>query len=179
MQLDEMLTLARTTLAKTIGFQEWCNDATAEECENRVYFEAIPLVESEEGYDQEAINTLRPFAIIWLSDEMSYTAQRDADPNYIRSSGVIVIHLSKLTSELTGDLNSPTEIYEEVARLVSRIIYTQNNAEPGLLDLGTVAGNLNAYRVETMFGGRTPQNQVQQFGDSYDVFLRVHWGLQG
>lgn len=177
MQLDSMLTLAKETLAKTVGFQEWCNDSTAEECEARIYFEGIPL--PEEAYTQEALDDLRPFAIIWLSDEQSYTAQRDADPDYIRSSGIIVMQLSKMVTELAEDTASPTEIYEEVARLVSRIIYTRNASEPGLLDLGTLAGNLNAYRVETLFGGRTPQNQVTQMGDSYDVYLRVHWGLQG
>lgn len=182
MRLDDMLTLAKTTLAKTVGFQEWCNDATAEACEDRIYFEAIPLlpIDDEIGaYDVEALNALRPFAIIWLSDEQSYIATRDAEPDGIRASGIIVIHLSKLVTELADNIESPTAIYEEVSRLISNMVYTEDPAEPGLLDLGTIAGNLNIHRVETLYGGRTPQNQRTNFGDAFDVYLRCHWGLQG
>lgn len=182
MRLDDMLTRAKETLAKTIGFQQWCNDATAEQCESRIYFEAIPLppLDHEVGaYDVDALNALRPFAIIWLSDEQSYIATRDAEPDGVRAAGIIVIQLTKLVTELADDTTSPTEIYEEVSRLVSDIIYTNNPSEPGLLDLGTIAGNLNVYRVETLYAGRTPQNERTNYGDSYDVYLRCHWGIQG
>jgi hypothetical protein len=166
----EHLNRVRLMLSQCKPLQRWLGidpaspDAAAMAAD-KIYLEGI-----SSGTGQELTNaeqqTLRPYVLVVMSADSGMVWEKRAAPNCWRGSGEIGIILSKQCDDTTI-----ADIFAKTADEVGKIISNTVSNEPGLLELADTAQYLNINRLEVTFQGRTPQEEVINYGDAYDVLI--------
>lgn len=172
--LANVLSIAETSLANCWGFQQWAGAANATAAAARIYREGLPR--PVETYDAAQLAALRPYAIIYPAETGGLRVRRDSAALGMTANGILEIVLSKSVPAISANDADLDAILATLAGQVDDIIYTGNPAQPGLFDLSVIAGRLNCDDIEANYIGRTPREYRNEYGDAYDVLLRVRWG---
>lgn len=167
----------RNMLANCIGFQKWAGvDAEADPVAAalaRTYVDGLPPPASTaDGMAAADLVSLRPYAIVYPSENESFRLRRDASPNCWSIQGQMVVVLSKAYAATA----SPTVQWAEIAAQVEKIVFNDDELEPGLCQMAATAGYLGIQEVVVDFFGRTPLDERNDYGDAFDVVLMIDWG---
>lgn len=152
------------------GFSRWLGfDAlNTVEAARRIYIDGIgPDNADAETMSAEQLAGLRPYCVLYPDGNRGYRFTREAMPNCWNGNGTILAVLSRQYAEgLSIDAH-----WREAAAALEPILSNDNPAEPGLLELSTVAGYLHFRELTVVFAGRTPREEVPHYGDAYDTVL--------
>jgi hypothetical protein len=148
-------------------FADWLGIPwNATETARRIYVDGITPLGDAETMDFEALQILRPHLLLY-PDQRGYQFKRDAMPVCYKGNGQILAVLSR-----SYDANkSATEVWNQAAAAVGKIISNDQPNAPGLLEMANTAGYLAFAGLDVSFLGRTPPEQVASYGDAYDVLL--------
>ena len=136
----------------------------------RVYVDGVGAAPEVGTMTPDEITQLRPYVILY-PDQRGYRFVRDASPNCWSGEGYILAVLSRgYDAQL-----SITDHWHEAASKVGRIISNDDPAAPGLLELAGIAGYLAFEELEVSFVGRTPPENVADYGDAYDILLAFRY----
>lgn len=148
-------------------FADWLGipwDAT--DTARRIYTDGVTPLGDAATMQADALQQLRPFVLLY-PDQRGYRFARDAMPNCFSGNGQILAVLSRAyDSDKT-----PTQVWQQAAAAVGKIISNAEANAPGLLEMANTAGYLAFKSVEVTFLGRTPPESVLDYGDAYDVLL--------
>lgn len=164
------LNRVRLMLANCKHVQRWLGIDTespdaVEMASLKIYLEGISSGTGQELTIAEQQN-LRPYILVVMSADSGMTWEKRGAPNCWRGSGEIGIVLSKQCEDTTI-----ADIFVKTADEVGKIISNDVSGEPGLIELADSATYLNVNRIEVTFQGRTPQEEVVNYGDAYDVLI--------
>lgn len=171
--LSDILTLAKTTLANCEPVWEWGGFADASEAASHIYIEGLPI--PEDAYTAEQLAELRPFVLVFPSDEQAFSVERDGAVYGPKGSGILEMVFSR-SVEGMGDLSLPGELLSKASEYASNIAWSSDAGNKGLMDLGDTAGRLHVSNIQVVLVGRTPRESINDWGDAWDFMLRVSWG---
>ena len=155
-------------LQRWLGIDPAAPDA-AEMAANKIYLEGISSGTGKELTQNEQ-NNLRPYVLVVMSSDGGMTWDKRGAPNCWRGSGEIGIVLSKQCDDTTI-----ADIFATTADSVGKIISSEVSGEPGLIELSDSAGYLNVNKIDVYFQGRTPQDEIINYGDAYDVLIMLSY----
>lgn len=166
-QLDRL----RTMLAACKPLQRWLgidpSDPNAVAmAASRIYLEGISSGTDSGTLTKSEHENLRPYILIIPTTDGGFTFTKRAAPNCWRGEGEIGVVFSRQYED-----GSITDVFVSAADSIGKIISNEVSNEPGLIELSDIAGNLSFNEVTVLFQGRTPQEEVVNYGDAYDVVL--------
>jgi len=171
--LSDIIALAKTTLSVTEPFWEWGGFADAPEALEHIYIEGLPI--PEDAYTADQLAALRPFVLIYPSEQQSMSIVRDGASRGPKGSGILEMVFSRSVSGL-GDATKPGELLAAITEHASNIAWTGDNDYRGLMDWGDTADRIHLTNIEVVLVGRTPLDAVNEWGDAWDFMLRCSWG---
>lgn len=171
--LSDVLNLAKLTLAATEPVWDWGDFDNATEAAEHIYLEGLPI--PHDSYTAEQLNALRPFVLIFPSDEQTYSITRDGAGRGPKGSGLIEMVFSRSVAGL-GDANQPGELLAKITEFASNIAWTGDDDNRGLMDWGDTAEKLHIQNIDVVLVGRTPREAINAWGDAWDFMLRCSWG---
>lgn len=165
----------KKTLSECVHVARWMgidSPAIASVAE-RIYLDGISAPDfQDETFTNQQQKTLRPYIVIYPSSQMGYRFHRDGSPNCWRGQGsCIAVFSQHYNSEVSID-----DHFREAAERIEKIVSCETSGEPGLIEMAAIAGYLNVSAIEVYFAGRTPADQVPNYGDAYDVALVLEYG---
>jgi len=138
----------------------------------RIYLDGISTPDfNEETMTAQQQRTLRPHIIIYPGSQIGYRFERKGSPNCWHGNGSCVAVLSQ---HYNGELSIDDHFREAAARVES-ILTSDVSGEPGLMEMSAVEGYLNFTSIDVYFDGRTPADQVANYGDAYNVVFVVEY----
>jgi hypothetical protein len=171
--LSDILTLARSTLSTCEPLWAWGDFADATEALEHIYLEGLPI--PDDCYTAEQLAELRPFVLIFPSEDQTFSIVRDGASRGPKGSGILEMVFSRSVSGM-GDATKPGELLAAATEFASNIAWTGDNDNKGLMDWGDTAGKLHVSNIDVVLVGRTPRTEVNSWGDAWDFMLRVSWG---
>jgi hypothetical protein len=132
---------------------------------SRIYLDGISSGTSDTLTAEEQTN-LRPYVLLIPSADTGLTWTKRAANNCWRGEGTLIIVLSR-----KYDSQTINDIFVDAADSVGKIISNSDANEPGLIELSDVPSNLCFNEITVLFQGRTPAEEVVNYGDAYDVVL--------
>jgi hypothetical protein len=155
-------------LQRWLGIDPDAPDA-AQMAANKIYLEGISSGTGEELTQAEQQN-IRPYVLVVMPTGTAMTWDKRGAPNCWRGSGEIGIILSKQCDDTTI-----ADIFAKTADEVGKIISNEVSGEPGLMELADQATYLNVNKIDVEFQGRTPQEEIVNYGDAYDVLVMLSY----
>jgi len=138
----------------------------------RIYLDGIGTPDfNAETLTPQQQKTLRPYIVIYPSSQMGYRFHKDGSPNCWRGQGSAIAVLS---NHYNTDV-SIDEHFRISATIIEKIVSCETSGQPGLIEMAALAGYLNCSAIEVYFEGRTPADQVANYGDAYDVAIVVEY----
>lgn len=164
----------RTMLRDCVHVARWMNadSGDTQSIEKRIYIEGVnsPRVGAE-TLSQEEQQGLRPYIILYASEDSGYRFSRNAAPNCWDARGTLML----VFSQVYEDELSIEEHFRLCAEKIEKIITCDTPNEPGLLEMANSSDYLAIEQLELYFVGRTPQDKVAEYGDAYDVLMMVEY----
>ena len=154
-------------------FGQWCGLAAwnATETAARIYCDGVgPGGREMQTMSREEIDALRPYVVLY-PDERGYRFTRDSAPNCWSGNGSIIAVLSRAYE----GSKSIDAYFREAAASIEKIISNDTVGEPGLLEMAGTAGYLAFSNLYVNFAGRTPPENVLDYGDAYDIVLLIEY----
>ena len=167
----------RQMLADCVGFRAWCNAANATEALTRIHFDALPAADDpdeNDAYGAEDFAGMRPYAIIYPDESAPQQMMRDGSPDCWSYQGTMIVILSKTYDELED--GTPTDVFVQLADEIDSILSNDSPTEPGLQQMTVLPNYLGIKSIDVHWQGRTPPEHRNDYGDAYDVLLRITWG---
>lgn len=171
--LSDILALAQTTLANCGPVWDWGGFDDATEAASHIYLEGLPI--PEDAYTAAELDSLRPFVLVFPSEDQTFSIVRDGAPFGPKGSGILEMVFSRSVTGM-GDITKPGELLAKATEFASNIAWTGDPSNKGLMDFGDTAERLHCSNIEVMLIGRTPREAVNDWGDAWDFMLRVSWG---
>jgi hypothetical protein len=154
-------------LADSAAFQAFANAADATAARSRIYFDALPPPEADNGvYSKDELVAYRPFAIVFTAPANGYKRTRGATGCYVES-GQIGLHLEQNVPEaLANDLQQPMR---QIKSTLGAII---NDLEALAYGAGYLAVNV----IDVLVVAREAEDAITQEGDNVFAMLNLVWG---
>lgn len=139
------------------------------------YIDALPKHAENESYTADELAALRPYAIIEQAGGDGFRVNIEtADSCCARPMGHVIIGLRlSVPDSLKDDDNV---LGRWAATTVGKIIWTGNEAQPGLLDLGVPPNRIAIRRLNAEPYERVPEEHRKDKGDFLIVDIDVYWG---
>lgn len=172
--LYDPVNMVAQMFADSRPFSRWLGLSTynAAACAKRIYIDGIGTKDrTDEVMTCEEIAKLRPYCVIYPDANSGFEFKRVAKPNCWNSDGVILAVLSR-NYDTRKSIN---QHWRESAQLIEPIVSSDVSGEPGLLQMAGIAGYLNFEKLTLQFAGRTPPEEVVNWGDCYDTVLAFHY----
>jgi hypothetical protein len=148
-------------------FADWLGIPwNATDTARRIYVDGIGPEGDAETLSAEQLAAVRPFCLLY-PDQRGYRFKLDAMPGCYSGNGQIVAVLSRGYDQT----KSHTDHWREAAAAVEKILSNATQGEPGLMEMANTAGYLQFANLEVTFLGRTPPEEIINYGDAYDVLL--------
>jgi hypothetical protein len=164
----------KKTFAECVHVARWMgiDPPQSELVAERIYLDGISTPDfNEETLTAQQQKTLRPYIVIYPSSQMGYRFEKRGSPNCWHGNGSCVAVLSQhYNSELSID-----DHFRDAAAKVEKILSSDTSGEPGLMEMAAMASYLNFISIDVYFDGRTPADQIVNYGDAYNVVLVVEY----
>lgn len=161
-------------LSEWMGLSAW----NASEVGRRIYIDGIDTGDagdpSKEVFTPEDMQRIRPYVMLYPEATAGYRFVSDASPNCWSNSGTIVIVFSR-SYDASLTIN---DHFEAVAASIEKVISNDDQSAPGLLEMSRTAGYLPIRTLQVYFVGRTEKEQIETYGDAYDVVFVLEYGQQ-
>ena len=154
-------------------FAAWCGLASwnATDTAARVYVDGVgPGGREMQTMTREELDSLRPYVVLY-PDDRGYRFTRDSAPNCWSGNGSMIAVLSRAYD----GTKSIDAYWREAAASIEKIISNDVGGEPGLLEMAGTAGYLAFANLYVSFAGRTPPENVLDYGDAYDVVFLIEY----
>jgi hypothetical protein len=165
----------RTMLADCIHVARWMgfdSNNVSDLVLDRIYLDGISSGQRNiETLTADEHKTLRPYIAVYPSAEAGYEFTKARAPNCWDYSGVIIAAFSRSYDPKT----TVADTFRNAALAMERIVSCDDPEAPGLIQMAMMAGYLNLNRISVFFEGRTPQEEIVNYGDAYDVALVVEY----
>ena len=164
----------RNMLSLSGEFQCWTNTRGAEAARARIYYSALPRRPHGETWTREALETLRPYAILHTLTFRGDHYATDVRYRYIHS-GTLIIQLEQtIPAELLAGGKGLSS--EDRAEMHVRFQNTVGRIMDDLENLSGLPGNLAFSGIEmTQPWDRAMDDDVQEVGHAQGVQVMVNW----
>lgn len=170
-----ILTL-KTMLSECVGFQTWLG--VEEEADPvvaalaKIYIEGVPRPEGQDSFTREDYEALRPFVILYDHEGMAGTIEREGEAGCFGTKGTAII----VFESPVDPAKTPEESWLDIADKIGKTVYDETPGQPGLIQMGSTPGRLRINSIDHDFPGRTPEEELNAYGDAYYALLLVKWG---
>lgn len=171
--ITDSINAFRQMLADSPHFRTWAGVANPTAALARIYRDGLPSPDvSQDAFTAAQYAALRPYALIYPSEDEPYILQRDAAHNCWKTTGSLICVLSKSYPATS----TPDAQFVDMAAAIENLIRSDDINNPGLVELSGEDGRLFLTDIRVDFVGRTPPEHVNDYGDAYDVLLSIRWG---
>ena len=151
----------RTTLADCTHFRSWVGAANQAQALDRIYLDGLPPpANNADSHTLSELQALRPFAVIYTEEQRGWRTRQNA-----AGTRHWFIHSGSLTVRFEQDspsdaLDDPGELDRRFRNTIGQIVSTEDDANPGLLELAGTPGYLAITGIEASGPFRSDDDQV-------------------
>ena len=174
--LTDGLDRLQTMLADCKPFSDWLGLKTfnAAVAAKRIHIDGVRSDDGQcETLRADELTKLRPYCMIYLDTSEGVTISMDASPNCWSPRGRIMAQFSKAYDSRLSIHEYSRQAYEQLSKVVSN---PSDEAKPGLIQMREVAGYLAFDSIQLYPFGRTPTEEVEHYGDAYDIIAVIDYG---
>ena len=177
--LSEIEDLAADTLAACKHFQTLVGEASAALAKNHIYFDALPPPASDaDTYTLAELEGYRPYAVINTEPQGGYRWRHQGSGAAWTFAGNGALTIEIEADIDSGDLGDPQEYMRLFKNTIGQIVLTEDQVNPGLLDLAGQGGYL-PIREAVFYGPfRGAEEERKQQGDYLAAMIDLNWGVQ-
>jgi hypothetical protein len=144
----------------------------------RIYIDGLPSpVRGTDALTAQELEELRPYIIVYPAEAEAIRIRVASPDGCLDTSGTIMIHLSLPYTETQAD-DGPTALWQAIAAKVDKVIYNNDQNNPGIIDYIGTPGRVQVYEMQVALFGRTPLEHRMEYGDAYDVVIECQWGTR-
>lgn len=166
--------LLRDTLAACYAFQNWNGlSLSLEQAKARIYYDALPPPIGHDAHTLAELREYRPYALIYKSGAVE--VRNDSSPNGYHATGQLTILLESDVALSTS--HDPGEVERLMENFVGSLIWSQDNSQPGLVELAGQAGYFAPLEIRDDGPYRTEETKLHDIGDAIRHYIDVTWGF--
>jgi hypothetical protein len=154
-------------LANAAAFQAFVHADEAADAFERIHFDALPPpLNGQANYGPDELAKLRPFALVFTTEQNGFRRVRTATECYVESGSIVV--------QIERDVE--TEEARHNARLMRRFKNDLGDLIDELTELAYRSDYLAFDAIELVGHGRIEEDQVPTHGDHVCAVLLLTWG---
>jgi len=165
----------RTMLADCAAIQSLFEAVDADEALERIYLGCLPAPSDGRKYTTTELDGYRPFAIVAPSSPAIISMHEAVSGGWTHGRrGVIDIYIER--THPVAENGEDDQIDFEWIDLVDSIRQTNDQDDPGLIELHERAGNISIRQIDILEITRSDEAEQTALGDYQSALIRVYWG---
>ena len=168
-RLSAMLAACKP-IQRWLGIEIADTDAAAQAAQ-RIHLDGISSGINKDKLTAEEQRQLRPYILVFNSSDAGQSFRKIGEGRCYATEGEILVVFSREYDAA----QTISDTYREAATAFGPIIANADVNEPGLLDMSGGSSYLNIHELAIYFQGRTPHEEIINYGDAYDVMIVMRY----